>query len=66
MAIDMLNRLVRLSVIAGAVDFNIMADTPSIPVDFVGLRLHSRSEISSSVHSINNGQQVGSSGVGFF
>ena len=54
-AIDMLNSLVRLAVIAGAVDFNIIADTPSKPVDFAGLRLHSRSEISSSVHSIDNG-----------
>ena len=52
--------------IAGAGDLNIMADTPSRPVDFAGLRLHSRSEISSSVHSIDTGQQVGSSGDVFF
>ena len=44
--------------IAGAGDLNIMADTPSRPVDFAGLRVHSRSEISSSVHSIDTGQKL--------
>lgn len=61
--IDILNSLVRLGAIARAVDFNIVADTPSKPVDLAGFRLCNNSIICSSVHIIDVGQLFGSSGV---
>ena len=62
-AIDMLNSLVRLGAIEGAVYFNIVAETPSKPVDLAGFRLCNSSIICSSVHRIDTGQPFGSRGV---
>ena len=59
-AIDILNSLVRLGAIERAVDFNMVADTPSKPVDLTGSR-PSRS----SVICIDAGQLFGSRGVRF-
>ena len=62
--IDMLNNsLVRLGAIARAVDFNILADTPSKPVDLAGFRFCNNSITCSSVHRMGVGQLFGSSGV---
>ena len=49
--IDLLNNLVRLGAIARAVDFNILADTPSKPVDLAGFRFCNNS-------SVGKGRQV--------
>ena len=46
----------RLGAIERAVDFNMVADTPSKPVDLTGSRLSRSSVICSSVHSIDAGQ----------
>ena len=64
-AIDILNSLVRLGAIERAVDFNMVADTPSKPVDLTGSRPSRSSVICSSVHSIDAGQLFGSRGVRF-
>ena len=55
---------VRQGVTEEAVDFNMTADTPSRPVDFVVSSVHSRCVISSSVQSRSDGQFSGLSGVG--
>ena len=60
---DTLNNLVRLGAMAEAVDFSIVADTPSKPVDLAGFRLCSRSVTCSSVHKMDTGQLLGSSGA---
>ena len=57
----MLNSLVRLGAIARAVDFNIVADAPSKPVDLAGFRFCNNSI--TSLHRMSVGQSFGSSGV---
>ena len=61
-AIDKLNSSVRLGAIERAVDFNLVTDTPSKPVDLAGFKLSRSSVICSFVHSIDAGQLFGSRG----
>ena len=62
--IDRLKSFARLGAIVAAVDFNIVAETPSRPVDFVESSEQSMSAICSSVHRRSEGHCSGLSGVG--
>ena len=62
--IDLLKSFARLGAIVAAVDFNIDAETPSRPVDFVQSSEQSMSATCSSVQRISEGHCSGLSGVG--
>ena len=59
---DKLNNFVRLDVIETAVDFSILADIPSGPVDFDTSRVEMRSRMSDSVQRRSSGHLEGARG----